>query len=109
MNYRTSPNFTDDHAWTNRANRVGAAPARLVVQLVLPDLSLIPSLIVPAIAVALFIAVIKGTLVASYFMHLISERKLIYGLLGFTVFFFLGLICLTVWAFADFPTSTVTH
>jgi len=61
------------------------------------------------IAVALFIACSKAALVAGFFMHLISERKLIYGLLGFTVFFFLGLICLTIWAFADFPSPTVTH
>ena len=61
------------------------------------------------IAVALFIAGGKAFLVAGFFMHLISERKLIYGLLGFTVFFFLGLIFLTIWAFADFPSSTVTR
>ena len=30
-----------------------------------------------AIAVALFVATIKGSLVAGYFMHLISEKKLI--------------------------------
>ena len=37
-----------------------------------------------AIAVALFIATIKGSLVACYFMHLISEKKLIYVVLGIT-------------------------
>ena len=37
-----------------------------------------------AIAVALFIATIKGSLVACYFMHLISEKKLIYAVLGIT-------------------------
>jgi cytochrome c oxidase subunit 4 len=47
-----------------------------------------------AIAVALFIATIKGTLVACYFMHLISEKKLIYVVMGLTVFFFLGLLVL---------------
>ena len=46
----------------------------------------------PAIAVALFIATIKGSLVACYFMHLISERKLIYWVLAFTVLNFLGLM-----------------
>ncbi len=61
------------------------------------------------IAVALFIAVSKASLVAGFFMHLISERKMIYGLLAFTVFFFLGLMFLTVSAFADFPPLTVTH
>jgi cytochrome c oxidase subunit 4 len=61
------------------------------------------------IAVALFIAVCKASLVACYFMHLISERKLIYGIMGFTAFFFLGLMALTLYAFGDFPRHTVTH
>jgi len=61
------------------------------------------------IAVALFIASGKAFLVAGYFMHLISERKMIYGILGFTVFFFVGLMGLTLWSMADFPVHTVTH
>ena len=32
-------------------------------------------------------AVIKASLVACYFMHLISERKMIYAILVFTAFF----------------------
>jgi len=42
----------------------------------------------PAIAVALLIASIKGSLVAAYFMHLIDERKAIYAILILTVAFF---------------------
>jgi cytochrome c oxidase subunit IV len=61
------------------------------------------------IAVALVIACGKASLVAGFFMHLISERKLIYGLLAFTACFFLGLMFLTVSAFADLPRMTVTH
>ena len=61
------------------------------------------------IAVALFIACGKAALVGGFFMHLISERKLIYGLLGFTVIFFLGLMFLTIYSFADFPATTVTR
>jgi caa(3)-type oxidase subunit IV len=41
-----------------------------------------------AVALALVVATIKGSLVAAFFMHLISERKLIYAVLLFTVFFF---------------------
>ncbi len=48
------------------------------------------------IGVALFIAAAKGSLVAGFFMHLISERKLIYGLLAFTVVFVAGLMALTI-------------
>ena len=45
--------------------------------------------VVPAaIAVALFIAVIKASMVACCFMRLISERKLIYIILSITVIFF---------------------
>lgn len=51
-----------------------------------------------AIVVALAIATVKGSLVASYFMHLISEKKLIYLVLGFTVFFFVMVLL--------FPTFT---
>ena len=38
-----------------------------------------------AVTVALIVASIKGGLVAGYFMHLLSERKLIYWVLGVTV------------------------
>lgn len=41
-----------------------------------------------AILLALSVAIVKGSLVAAFFMHLISERKLIFAVLGFTVFFF---------------------
>jgi cytochrome c oxidase subunit IV len=61
------------------------------------------------IGVALVIASGKAFLVAGYFMHLISERKTIYGLLALTAIFFLGLMFLTVSAYADFPRLTVTH
>lgn len=54
-----------------------------------------------AIALALFIATIKGSLVAAYFMHLISEKKLIYAVLMLTFIFFLALIFLPLGGFAD--------
>jgi cytochrome c oxidase subunit 4 len=53
------------------------------------------------IAVALFIASCKAFLVAGYFMHLISEKRMIYGLMAATGFFFLGLVLLIVFADAD--------
>ncbi len=61
------------------------------------------------IGVALFIAICKASLVACYFMHLISERKMIYGIMAFTAVFFIGLMFLTVWSFGDFPQRTITH
>ena len=56
------------------------------------------------IAVALFIASIKAFLVAGYFMHLISEKKMIYCVLASTGFFLVGLMGLTIWAMQDIPT-----
>ncbi len=61
------------------------------------------------IGVALFIAISKASLVACYFMHLLSERKMIYGIMGFTAFFFIGLMVLTLTSFSDLPLHTVTH
>lgn len=57
--------------------------------------------IVPAITVALIIATIKGSLVASYFMHLISEKKLIYFVLILTVVFFIALMTLPIGHMSD--------
>ena len=48
------------------------------------------------IAVALVIACTKGFLVAGFFMHLISEKKMIYSVLFFTGFFFAALMYLTL-------------
>ena len=45
-----------------------------------------------AILIALVIASMKGFLVAGFFMHLLSEKKLIYGVLSLTVFFFAVLL-----------------
>ena len=52
--------------------------------------------LVKAIILALFIATIKGSMVACYFMHLISERKLIYFVLTLTVSFFAAMMLLIV-------------
>jgi cytochrome c oxidase subunit 4 len=52
-----------------------------------------------AITLALLIATVKGTLVAAWFMHLVSERKMIYWMLGLTAVLFVPLLLL--------PTLTV--
>lgn len=57
------------------------------------------------IIVALIIASIKGFLVAGYFMHLIHEKVMIYTILIATVFFFAGLMYLTLWSLE--PTSLI--
>jgi cytochrome c oxidase subunit 4 len=57
----------------------------------------------PTIALALFIATIKASLVACFFMHLISEKKFILWLLALSMFFFFMLLLLPVW------TSIINH
>jgi caa(3)-type oxidase subunit IV len=47
-----------------------------------------------AIFVGLLIASFKGYMVASEFMHLNNEKKMIYWILGLTVFFFA--VCLSI-------------
>ena len=59
------------------------------------------------VAVALFIASVKGFFVAGYFMHLLDEKKMIYGIMAATVFFAIGLMFLTIWAMGDPPRNTI--
>ena len=56
---------------------------------------------VPALIVGLFIALIKGGLVAAYFMHLIEEKKVIVYSLVLTVVFFLCMVALFMSLQAD--------
>lgn len=46
------------------------------------------------VLIALFIASIKGGLVAGYFMHLVSEKQIIFWVLALTVAFFAVLMLL---------------
>jgi cytochrome c oxidase subunit IV len=54
-----------------------------------------------AVTVALLVATVKGSLVACYFMHLISEKKLIYAVLALTAVFFVALLALPVVTHSD--------
>lgn len=54
-----------------------------------------------AVTVALFVAIVKGSLVAGYFMHLVSEKKLILAVLALTVAFFFVLLALPVLTHSD--------
>ncbi len=53
------------------------------------------------IIVAIIIASVKGALVAGYFMHLFSERRLIYGVLALTAVFVVALIGLLLFSYGD--------
>jgi cytochrome c oxidase subunit IV len=52
-----------------------------------------------AVTVALIIAVIKGSLVALFFMHLSNEKRLIYAALVLTVAFFAFEMFVPTWGF----------
>lgn len=54
-----------------------------------------------AVAVALLVATVKGSLVACYFMHLISEKKLILAVLLLTAVFFIALLALPAFTHSD--------
>src|SRR3970040_2083185 len=54
-----------------------------------------------AVTVALLVATIKGSLVACYFMHLISEKKLIYAVLILTAVFFAVLMALPTFTYSN--------
>lgn len=54
-----------------------------------------------AIIVALCIAGLKASLVAGYFMHLLSEKKLIYAALALTAVLFIVLMTLPILHLSD--------
>ena len=59
-------------------------------------------LVIPAaIAVALVIAITKGSMVASVFMHLVSEKRIIYWALLLTLMLLVALLFLPVLGYLD--------
>jgi heme/copper-type cytochrome/quinol oxidase subunit 4 len=60
------------------------------------------------VGMILSVAAANAFVVAGFLMHLISEKKMIYTVLAFTVFFVIGLFALTLYAMHDFPAGT-TH
>ena len=64
-------------------------------------LTVVVAKITPSITIGLSIACVKASLVALIFMHLNHERPIIYKILLFTVFFFIGLMLLTIMALYD--------
>ena len=54
-----------------------------------------------SVVIGLAIACMKAGLVAMIFMHLNHERPIIYKILFFTFFFFIGLMLLTIMALYD--------
>ena len=75
--------------------------ALMVLTLVTVAISRLHLSVPIAVTVALLVAIVKGSLVACYFMHLISEKKLIYAVLGLTAIFFVALLALPVLTVSD--------
>lgn len=61
------------------------------------------------VTMILAIAICNAFIVAGFLMHLLTEKKMIYTVLAFTVCFFASLMGLTLWAMADFPVGTAVH
>lgn len=59
-----------------------------------------------AVTVALIIAITKGSLVAAYFMHLISESNQIFRVLIITAIFFIAMMFLPLLGLFSTPTGT---
>lgn len=59
-----------------------------------------------AVLLGLTIATMKAALVAMFFMHLKSERSMVYWPLGLTAVLFVALIAFTLWTEADHLTGT---
>jgi cytochrome c oxidase subunit 4 len=60
-----------------------------------------------AITVALMVAIVKGTLVALFFMHLLNERTIIYSALALTVVFFVFLMFIPLLTISDKISGTI--
>lgn len=72
----------------------GVFTALLILTVLTVGISYLKFGLAVAVTVALLIALVKGSLVACFFMHLISEKKVIFVILGFVVFFFLFMMLL---------------
>ena len=97
--------MTSDHALTNdhaaeidRHVRVYITVfvALMILTIVTVAISRLHLSVPIAVTVALLVATVKGSLVACYFMHLISEKKLIIAVLALTAVFFAALLTLPV-------------
>ena len=75
--------------------------ALMVLTVVTVAVSFVEFTVPLAITVALIIAITKGSLVASYFMHLIGENRGIYAALLLTAFFFLVLMFIPLLSHTD--------
>ncbi len=73
----------------------------MVLTLVTVAISYLDLSVPMAVTIAMLVATVKGSLVACYFMHLISEKKLILAVLALTATFFVVLLLLPILTVSD--------
>jgi cytochrome c oxidase subunit 4 len=105
--------MTSDHAATSTSNDHAADIDRhvrvyitvfvalMVLTVITVAISYLDLSLAMAVAVAMLVATVKGSLVACYFMHLLSEKKLIHAVLILTAAFFVALLLLPVLTVSD--------
>jgi cytochrome c oxidase subunit 4 len=96
--------MTSDHAADNdRHVRIYKTffVALMVLTIVTVAISYLHLSVPVAVTVALLVATVKGSLVACYFMHLLSEKKLIYAVLALTAAFFVALLALPIFTHSN--------
>jgi len=76
---------------------IGVFVALLFLTVVTVGVSYIHLPVGKAVALALFVASIKASLVALYFMHLSHEKKIIYATLGLTGVLFVFLMSISMY------------
>lgn len=87
---------------------MGVFAALAVLTLLTVGISYLDISVASHVSLALFVAIVKGTLVALFFMHLINERRTIYYVLGLVVvFFFMVMWVPTLWSTTDMRTDSV--
>ena len=99
----TSDHAAHDPAEIDRHVRVYITVfvALLVLTLVTVAISYLDLSVPMAVTVAMLVATVKGSLVACYFMHLISEKRLIHAVLALTAAFFVALLLLPLLTVSD--------
>ncbi|MGH7951644.1 MAG: hypothetical protein ACREFE_06960 [Limisphaerales bacterium] len=99
---------TDFKSYLRRCIYVFVAAVCMIALMILA--SFLPNTGWPAkVAIILAIAGVNAFVVAGFLMHLLSEKKMVYTIIGFAAFFFIALIFLTLYAMQDFPMGTQMH
>ncbi len=96
MSHEMTPQEVAKHVRTY----IGVFIALAALTVVTVAVSYLHLTIMWAVIVAMIIASIKGTLVAAFFMHLISERTAVYATLALCAVFFFMLFMIPVFTHA---------